>query len=148
MAEPYELTPELCGELLRAGVVGRIALATPTGPHLVPINYSVVDDSIVLRTSPYSVLGRHGLNARVAFEIDHFDHEYWTGWSVVAHGTTEAIVDPAEFDHIRTTWEPKPWAGGPARNLYLRLAWTELTGRLLGSGSNLLDGLETRRRIG
>ena len=148
MAEPFELSADLCGELLRAGVVGRIAIATPTGPHLAPINYSVVDDSIIMRTSPYSILGRHGLKARAAFEIDQFDHEYWTGWSVVAHGTTAAVVDQAEFDHIHATWTPRPWAGGPSRNLYLRLTWTELTGRRLGATNNILDGLKTRRRVG
>lgn len=148
MAEPSELSPEQCGELLRAGVVGRIAIATPTGPHLVPINYSVVDDSIIMRTSPYSVLGRHGLNARVAFEIDQFDHEYWTGWSVVAHGTTAAVVDTVEFEHIHAVWEPRPWAGGPSRNLYLRLRWTALTGRRLGAAGSLVDRLETRRQVG
>lgn len=147
MADPRELSTDQCIELLRSGVVGRIALSTSTGPHIVPINYSVVDDSIVMRTSPYSVLGRHGLNARVAFEIDQFDHEYEVGWSVVAHGTTAAVADPEEFERIRQVWSPRPWAGGAARNLHLRLTWTELTGRRLGDGWDLLGGLETRKTL-
>lgn len=148
MAEPSELSLEQCEELLRAGVVGRIAIATPTGPHLVPINYSVVDDSIIVRTSPYNVLGRHGLNARAAFEIDQFDHEYWIGWSVVAHGTTAAVVDTVDFERIHAVWAPRPWAGGPSRNLYLRLRWTALTGRRLGAAGSLAGRLDSRRYAG
>ena len=59
MNEPFDLSPDECRELLCAGLVGRIAMCTPVGPHIVPVNYGVVDDSVVLRTSPYSVLGTH-----------------------------------------------------------------------------------------
>ena len=59
MPEPHELDQEECNRLLRSGVVGRIAIVTPTGPYIVPVNYSVVDDMVVVRTTPYSVLRRH-----------------------------------------------------------------------------------------
>jgi nitroimidazol reductase NimA-like FMN-containing flavoprotein (pyridoxamine 5'-phosphate oxidase superfamily) len=148
MQDPVELSLDQCRTLLCSGVVGRVALATGSGPQIVPINYSVVDDAIIMRTSPYSMLGRHGINARAAFEVDQFDHEYQHGWSVVAHGTATPIEDPADFEHIRAIWEPRPWAGGASRNLYLRLAWTELTGRRLGGSWDLMAGLESRRNVG
>lgn len=148
MPEPLELSSEECLTLLRAGVVGRVALATPTGPEILPVNYSVVGDSIVMRTSPHGVLGRHGLNARIAFEIDQFDHEYKHGWSVVAHGTASPVDDPQDLEHIRSKWAPRPWASGASRNLYLRLSWTELTGRRLGSGWDLMGELNANRHIG
>lgn len=148
MPEPLELSNAECQALLRAGVVGRIALATAKGPEILPVNYSVVDDSIVMRTSPYGMLGRHGLNAKAAFEIDQFDHEYEHGWSVVAHGTTALIQSPEDFDRIRAVWSPRPWAGGASRNLYLRLTWIELTGRRLGSGWDMMGELVTRRNVG
>ncbi|MGJ0558331.1 pyridoxamine 5'-phosphate oxidase family protein [Methylocystis sp.] len=134
MAEPIELGTDECALLLRSGVVGRIALSTPTGPHIVPVNYSVVDDAIVFRTTPYSVLGTHGRNALLAFEIDHFDYEYWTGWSVMARGRAEAVHDATELERIKQVWQPRPWASGQ-RNLYFALHWTELTGRRLGARS-------------
>lgn len=148
MAEPHELGAEECGRLLRAGVVGRVALTTPDGPHIVPVNYSVVDDTVVFRTTPYSVLGTYGRNAQLAFEVDHFDYEYATGWSVVARGRTDAVLDADEVQRINQEWRPRPWASG-SRNLYLALRWTELSGRRLGAPiDSRLDMAVDRRATG
>lgn len=138
MSDIRDLSLSECEALLRAGVIGRVALATPTGPHIVPINYSVVDGSIILRTSPYSLLGTYGRDGTLAFEIDQFDHGYKRGWSVLARGRVEAIRDQAEIEHVRAVWQPRPWAGGN-RQLYLRLRWTELTGRQLGAGDPMQE---------
>ena len=78
-------------------------------------------------------LVRYGLGQRVAFEIDHVDYAYHRGWSVMVRGTTAVVDDPAEVARIRAVWEPKPWAGGD-RSVLLKLPWTELTERRLGSG--------------
>ena len=50
MAESRELSPSECEALLRSGVAGRVALVTPGGPHIVPVNYSIVDDAVIIRT--------------------------------------------------------------------------------------------------
>jgi nitroimidazol reductase NimA-like FMN-containing flavoprotein (pyridoxamine 5'-phosphate oxidase superfamily) len=123
-----------------------VALSTPTGPHIVPVNYSVVDDALVVRTSPYSLLGTYGPDSMLAFEIDAFDHERQRGWSVVARGRGEVVSDPAELDHIRSTWEPRPWAAG-SRSLYLRLRWSELSGRRLGTAWDLEGSMPVRRVV-
>lgn len=146
MAEVRELSPSECEALLRAGVTGRVALATPTGPHIVPVNYSIVNSAIVLRTSPYSVLGTYGRDTALAFEVDHFDHGHQRGWSVVARGRSQAIHDASEIDRIRRVWEPRPWASG-IRSLYLRLSWSELTGRQLGTGWDPIRQLPVRRVV-
>ncbi|WP_377645346.1 pyridoxamine 5'-phosphate oxidase family protein [Oryzobacter terrae] len=121
-----------CSALLRSGVAGRLALSAPDGPHIVPLNYSVVDSAIIVRTSPYSVLGTHGRDAVVAFEVDHVDTTRESGWSVVARGRAEVVRDRDEIDHIRAVSAPRPWASG-GRELLVRIRWTELTGRRLGS---------------
>ena len=131
MPEPLDLDPQECSRLLRAGVVGRVALSTPEGPHIVPVNYAVVEDTIVIRTSAYSILGTYGRNAMLAFEVDHVDHDRHVGWSVVARGRGWAEVDPDEVTRIRQEWQPRPWAAG-SRNLYLRIRWETLSGRSLG----------------
>ena len=133
MADSRELSWSECEGLLRANVAGRMAISSPTGPHIIPVNYSVVDSAVVISTSPYSLLGTHGRDGIVAFEIDYFDYTYRRGWSVVARGRAEVVNDPDELQHIRTVWEPTPWASG-VRNLFLRLAWQELSGRQLGTG--------------
>ncbi|MEP6816524.1 MAG: pyridoxamine 5'-phosphate oxidase family protein [Marmoricola sp.] len=141
-----ELGTEECGELLRSGVAGRVAVSTPTGPHIIPINYSVVDDALIFRTSPYSLLGTFARNSLLAFETDHVDYENQHGWSVVARGRCQSIDDPQEIDRIRAVWPPQPWAAG-SRNLFLRLAWTEISGRRLGLHWNPLDDLPVRRVV-
>lgn len=132
MAETRDLTPQECERLLRAGIVGRVALSTPDGPHIIPVNYAVYEDTVVIRTSTYSVLGTYGRNAMLAFEVDHIDHERHVGWSVLARGRAWAETDPAAITAIRESWHPRPWASG-TRNLYLRVRWDHLSGRALGS---------------
>lgn len=146
MRDSFDLSKTECETLLRAGVVGRVAVAAPDGPHILPINYSVVDDAIVVRTSPYSLLGTHGRDAILAFEIDQFDYEYQRGWSVMARGRSEVVQDPGELEHIRSVWAPHPWAAG-VRPLFIRMRWSELTGRQLGTGWDPLQQLPVHRVV-
>jgi nitroimidazol reductase NimA-like FMN-containing flavoprotein (pyridoxamine 5'-phosphate oxidase superfamily) len=130
--ESRELGIGDCLALLRAHVAGRVAVSTPTGPHMVPVNYAVVDDAIIMRTTPYSLLGTYGRDAILAFEIDGFDSVRQRGWSVLARGPGEVVDDHAEIERLREVPQSQPWASG-SRPLYLRLRWTELTGRQLGA---------------
>jgi nitroimidazol reductase NimA-like FMN-containing flavoprotein (pyridoxamine 5'-phosphate oxidase superfamily) len=141
-----ELSYSECEALLRAGVAGRVALSTPTGPEIIPVNYSVVDCGIILRTSPDGVLGRYGRDVILAFEVDHIDHTNQRGWSVVARGRADVVLDEAELKHIRSVWEPRPWAGG-SRPLFLRIRWNELTGRQLGTDWQPMRDLPYRRVV-
>jgi nitroimidazol reductase NimA-like FMN-containing flavoprotein (pyridoxamine 5'-phosphate oxidase superfamily) len=131
MTAPVELTIEECVQLLSGGVIGRVALATPVGPRIVPVNYAMYGEAIVFRTAPYSELGTYGWNTDLAFEVDHIDYEKHQGWSVVALGRAELVDDPEEQRHIRESWDPRPWASGQ-RNLYMKLTWRDITGRRLG----------------
>ena len=131
MSQARPLSRSECHALLSSGVAGRLALSAPDGPHIVPLNYSVVDGAVVVRTTPYSILGTHGRDAVVAFEVDSFDREREEGWSVVVRGRAEVVRDPGELDAIRRQWEPRPWASG-ARTLVIRVRLDELTGRRLG----------------
>jgi nitroimidazol reductase NimA-like FMN-containing flavoprotein (pyridoxamine 5'-phosphate oxidase superfamily) len=144
--DSLDLSRDECEQLLRAGVVGRVAVSTPTGPHIVPINYSIVEGAIVIRTSPYSLLGTYGRDSMLALEIDQFDYEYQRGWSVVARGRADVVVEPDELEHIRSVWSPRPWASG-SRTLYLRVPLTELSGRRLGTGWNVMEGLPVSRVV-
>jgi uncharacterized protein len=132
MAELRELSYAECRALLVRQRAGRVAVATPDGPHIIPLNYSVVGESIVFRTAPFSVLATYGRNANLAFEVDRFHDEQELGWSVVARGRADVVTDPDELSRIRRVCAPQPWAAG-SRNLYFRLGWKELSGRALGN---------------
>lgn len=140
MAELRELSYAECRALLVRQRAGRVAVATPDGPHIIPMNYSVVNESIVFRTTPFSILATYGRNAKLAFEVDHFRDEQQLGWSVVARGRADVVTDPEELARIRKVCAPLPWADG-TRNLHFRLDWKELSGRALGR-ENLLDAIE------
>lgn len=131
MDQIVDLTAEECLDLLGTDVVGRLAFNTPRGPSIVPVNYTVRQDLVEVRTTSYSELATYAPGARVAFEVDHLDREHRRGWSVVVHGTCERVVDEsgAVFEH--PGGEPEPWAGGH-RTMILHVPTTEVTGRRVG----------------
>lgn len=146
MPDSRELSYSECEAFLRAGVAGRVAMSTPGGPQIVPVNYSVVDNGIIIRTSPYSLLGTYGRDTMLAFEIDQFDHPNQRGWSVVARGRAGVVQDPKDLEHIRSVWEPQPWASG-VRALFIRIRLAELTGRQLGAGWDPMRDLAVYRVV-
>lgn len=145
-SEVEELSPAACQQLLMGGVFGRVAVCTADGPRILPVNYSVVGESVVFRTSAYGVVATHDWTSPMAFEVDHVDYEDQRGWSVVAVGRGERVDDPEELAEIKRTWDPRPWAAG-TRPLYVRLEWTELTGRRLGQGWTYDNEMPVRRRL-
>ncbi len=140
----HDLSREDCARLLGAGLAGRVALGTPTGPHIVPVNYTVDHESILLRTTAYSLLGTYGRDAQLCLEVDQFDHELERGWSVVVRGRASFVDDHDELVQIARSWQERPWATGQ-RNLVIRIPWTEVTGRQLGSGWDPWQHLPVRR---
>jgi hypothetical protein len=132
VSELRELDMDECERLLASGVAGRVAVATPDGPHIVPINYSVHERSVVFRTSPYSVLGTYGRGAQLAFEIDHIDYDRHQGWSVVVRGRGDVVADLDEQRAIEADWPPRPWAEG-VRTMMFRIPFDEVSGRRLGN---------------
>lgn len=143
MEELMELGRSECETLLRRGVVGRVALATPTGPHIVPLNYAVSEGDVVVCTTPYSLLGTYGRDHLLAFEVDHFEYPRQRGWSVVVRGRATAVDDSEELRTLVRVL-PRPWATG-SRSLYLRIPLTEVTGRRLGAGWDLEETMPVRR---
>ncbi len=143
MADLLELGRSECEGLLRLGDVGRVAIATPSGPHIVPLNYALDRRGVVISTTPYSVLGTYGRDSLLAFEVDHFDHPQQRGWSVMVRGRGTVVEDPDELHALHGVL-PRSWASG-SRSLYLRIAMTEISGRRLGDGWDLEEDLPVRR---
>jgi nitroimidazol reductase NimA-like FMN-containing flavoprotein (pyridoxamine 5'-phosphate oxidase superfamily) len=148
MTMVYELAYDECLDLLRSRSTGRVAVGAPDGPHIVPVNYAVHEGMLFIRTTPYSVLGTYGRNTMVAFEVDQVDDAEQIGWSVVARGRCNAVMDPSEIRRITHEASPRPWAAGH-RTLLLGLEWRELTGRRLartGDAGSLPTGLDPALR--
>ncbi|MET3984462.1 pyridoxamine 5'-phosphate oxidase family protein [Streptomyces sp. PvR034] len=116
-----------CGRLLNTHGVGRIAVFTPQGPAILPVNYLIAGPDIAFRTSAEAVTAR-AAGTEVAFEIDNIDDVTATGWSVLAVGELAAVADPDEIHHLNTVARSEPWAGGP-RTHWMKLTPARITGR-------------------
>lgn len=128
MSQLTDLSVEECLGLIRTHVVGRIALRTPEGLRIFPVNYSVVGDDIYIRTLPYGSIANNAHQAEVAFEVDRVDEQRHSGWSVLAAGTARRLEDPDEVKAVRGDQGPQPWADGQ-RNLYFKIECEQITGR-------------------
>ena len=80
-----KLTPAERRRLIAPGGVGRIAFNTGSGPVVLPVNFSVLDDTLVIRTAEGTIIDGHA-GEQVALEVDHIDEALCQGWSVLARG--------------------------------------------------------------
>jgi nitroimidazol reductase NimA-like FMN-containing flavoprotein (pyridoxamine 5'-phosphate oxidase superfamily) len=119
-----------CLRLLAADTVGRLAVVVGRSPTILPVNYFLDGQTVVLRSDPGTKVD-HGLRGPVAFEVDAFDRDARTGWSVVVSGRLEEPppFDGAAQERIRTL-PVEPWAGGD-KDHWLRLVPDRITGRRL-----------------
>ncbi|MEV8523591.1 pyridoxamine 5'-phosphate oxidase family protein [Streptomyces sp. NPDC052000] len=125
-----DLSDDECRALLSTHGVGRIAVSTPDGPAVVPVNYDVIDDAIAFRTAPESVPAA-AVEGEVAFEVDHVDEAMSQGWSVLAVGPAQVVTEPAMVQRLVEQAHTEPWAGGD-REMWVSIQPTRLTGRRIG----------------
>ena len=121
-----------CRRLLRTARVGRLVYVDDDGPAAVPVNYALVDDSIVIRVEGGTKRDAMRQEA-LAFEVDEIDADAHSAWSVLVRGHGEEIPleDVAPLLHRSGGEMPEPWAFG-VHNVWLRVHVESLTGRHLG----------------
>jgi nitroimidazol reductase NimA-like FMN-containing flavoprotein (pyridoxamine 5'-phosphate oxidase superfamily) len=112
-----EIPVEECLELLRTQQVGRLAVVTPNGPAIFPVNYALGGDRVVFRTDAGTKLD-HATLQRVAFEIDAIDAAHGTGWSVVVEGVGTEITAAIDTRSVELQGlEVHPFAPGTKAHL-------------------------------
>ncbi len=79
-----------CRRLLAEDVIGRVSVVIGATPTILPVNYALDGDDIVLRTMPGSRLDVG--QGHAAFEVDSFDRETQSGWSVLVTGHLEEVA--------------------------------------------------------
>jgi transcriptional regulator with XRE-family HTH domain len=121
------LDREACQALIGAGGVGRVVFREPRGPVALPVNFRVLGDDVVFRTSPSAALMESLGDGPVSFEVDHIDEALGEGWSVLISGEAHAISDASERELAQVSGV-SPWAGGD-RDVYVRIVPSEVTGR-------------------
>lgn len=121
------LSAAMALELLSRGGVGRVVFTDDRGPVALPVNFRLLDGTIVFRTGPGSILRAIERAQRIGFEVDRLDDVLGEGWSVVATGEAEVVSDPEERTRIDAL-HIHPWTGSE-RPTPVRLAPKLLTGR-------------------
>ena len=121
------LSLEQCEELLDDGYIGRIGFVDAGDPVILPVNYAYRDGAVLVLTAPGSKLEAAAVRAPVAFEVDGWDVDYHTGWSVLVNGVLEELDGDEErtYEDIPLT----PWAKRVPRTHWLRIRADRITGR-------------------
>jgi nitroimidazol reductase NimA-like FMN-containing flavoprotein (pyridoxamine 5'-phosphate oxidase superfamily) len=123
-----------CRRLLATRQLGRIGLTGVRFPLILPVNYALDGDVIVVRTDSRSILAAidHG---RVAFEVDEIDERTRSGWSVLAQAVAQEVTALDRDDLLARTRASgvEPWAPGD-RGHWIRLVPLHLTGRRVVPG--------------
>jgi len=117
-----------CLDLLQHGGIGRIAFANGPTPVIFPVNFALDRHSIVLRTAASTMINELRDGEGVAFETDSADLTAGLGWSVLATGRIERIVDPgvlAEYE----AHEPFATFAPGQRDRWFRIIPARITGR-------------------
>jgi uncharacterized protein len=119
----HELSPDECWSLATTRPVGRIAWLGTDGVTVIPVNFTVDGRAVHIRTSGYSALARECDDSQVAFQVDHFDPETHSGWSVLMRG--RAHID---FRGQAPDEAPAVWPAG-SHTLHVSVVVDEVSGR-------------------
>jgi nitroimidazol reductase NimA-like FMN-containing flavoprotein (pyridoxamine 5'-phosphate oxidase superfamily) len=100
-----------CLRLLASMTLGRIGFTSGALPTVLPINFHLDRERILVRTGRGTKLDAALQNAVVAFEVDDFDPIYHSGWSVAVTGMATEISDPTDLDAAHgmpiARWAPR-----------------------------------------
>lgn len=125
-----EILPrDTCMGLLAISTVGRVVLAEGGVPSALPVNFGLLGDDVVFRTSTGSKLSAAVGHAVVAFEVDEIDYRHQTGWSILMRGWARLLTRPDEIARARDL-DLHAWAPGQ-RWHFVGIHGEVITGRRL-----------------
>jgi uncharacterized protein len=118
--------------LLATASVGRIGFVADDEVAVLPVRFLVDGQDVVFRTYTGSKLSHIEVGHYVCFEVDSYDPDDRTGWSVVVRGLVEkeseaacARLDPSGL---------QAWGDVTQERLWMRIRPTTITGRRMASG--------------
>jgi nitroimidazol reductase NimA-like FMN-containing flavoprotein (pyridoxamine 5'-phosphate oxidase superfamily) len=129
--------------------VGRLGLSLGALPTVLPVNFCLCDDQIVVRTTAGSKLDAALHHAVVAFEADQLESIGHTGWSVLVRGSSRVLVRPSEVAQAAAL-RLRPWGtSGTDADRFIAISTDLVSGRRIRSwyrpraeGEPYVDGFE------
>lgn len=133
------LDGEECLRLLATVTLGRIALSSGALPTVLPVNFLLDRDRIVVRTLRDSKLDAAVRNAVVAFEVDDFQPTCGSGWSVVVTGVAQEVTEPDEVARL-SSMPVHQWPTVRADERLVAIPIELVTGRRLLAAATIGQG--------
>ncbi len=121
-----------CLRLVAGEEIGRLGVIDGYHPTIFPVNFALDGERVVFRTDIGTKT--RSLGQDVCFEVDNFDRETKTGWSVVIKGQLDEAMEfdrPELVDRIRSL-AIAPWAGG-AKEHWMWIRPVSVTGRRIST---------------
>ena len=118
-----------CLRLLEMAVIGRVALSSGALPVILPVNFLLDGERILLRTGKGTKLDHALAGAVVAFEVDDINRWRHRGWSVAVTGVATVVDDPDDLARIECL-PLAHWAPGTGEHV-LALSVEMISGRRL-----------------
>ena len=108
-----------------ASGIGRIAVNGDLSPHVIPVNFTVVDGGILIRLGP-GFTAFHLDGSAVTFEADQAKASQHSGWSVVVEGFAHIVT----YDDIARLGAnlPTPMVSAPGVRVF-EIVPFKVTGR-------------------
>ena len=132
-----EMTRLECLERLGTTRLGRIGINIAAMPVILPVNFVLLDGAVVFRTAIGTKLAAATSKAVVAFEVDSYEPEKETGWSVLVIGISTHVTDTELIERaeqlLATAWSPTHQA-----DHVVQIETEQVTGRKFG------DTIQTR----
>jgi uncharacterized protein len=114
-----------CRRLLSSTNIGRLGYCSDVGPRILPMNYTLVSESVTFRSGLDTEASHQLFDHPIAFEVDQVDEFLQSGWSVLVIGNAQPLD---EESLLLLDAGPVPWPEG-GRSLIVQLPLTIMTGR-------------------
>lgn len=114
--------------MLASVPVGRVSFFADGEIVVLPVNHAMDGQDPVFRTARGSKLSVADDQDLVAFEVDEYDKQTQSGWSVLVNGRAYAVDDETEIQRL-SQLDVHPWVNAADRPFWIRIRPTSISGR-------------------
>ena len=122
------LSIDECYDRLRHAHVGRVGFVEGGEVLVLPVNIALDGRSVVFRTGHGSKLSAAVMQSSICVEVDGWDDFAHTGWSVLARGRAEHVLDAERIARLETL-PVLPWANPDVRREWVEVMVEDISGR-------------------
>lgn len=120
-----------CLERLGSTVIGRVAFVHDGEVVLLPVHHVMHGSDVCFRTSGGTKIEAAADHDPMSYEVDEYDIEARSGWSVTVTGTASLLDDDDVVADVESR-DRAPWTiGDPSLAVWVRIRPDTITGREL-----------------